>query len=232
MLSPSPKMAAPMAVRVALVEDNPTFRRRFLERFRFFEDVEVVLAAGSGEEFLDRLDALPEERQPQAVLMDIEMPGISGIETTARLRERRPELDVLMLTVFEDEDKIFSAIQAGASGYLLKDASAGAIVGAVLELQRGGAPMSPSVARKMLAYVRAHEQPAGAAPAGTFTLSERELEILNHLVRDETEAAIAEALYLSPHTVRSHVKNIYKKLHVHSRASAVRVALQSGLVRR
>ena len=225
-----------MRVRVALVEDNATLRRRFVERFRFFEEIELVLASGSGEEFLQALDALPLARRPQVVLMDIELPGISGIETTARLTKEHAEIDVIMLTVFEHEDKIFASIQAGASGYLLKDASTDKIVGAVLELVRGGAPMSPAVARKMLAFVRTTEQAASDKaipnPQDTFDLSNRELELLEYLVQDEPEPVIADRLHISPHTVRTHIKNIYKKLHVHSRASAVRVTLQHQLLRR
>ena len=224
-----------MHVRVALVEDNATLRRRFVERFRFFEDIELVLASGSGEEFLQALATLPQERQPQVVLMDIELPGISGIETTARLKKLHPEIDVMMQTVFENEDKIFASIQAGASGYLLKDASTDKIVGAVLELARGGAPMSPAVARKMLAFVRTEKAPQDQRPLpqeDAFDLSDRELELLDYLVQDEPEAIIADRLHISPHTVRTHIKNIYKKLHVHSRASAVRVTLQQQLLRK
>ena len=224
-----------MHVRVALVEDNATLRRRFVERFRFFEDIELVLASGSGEEFLQALATLPAAQRPQVVLMDIELPGISGIETTARLKKDYPEIDVMMQTVFEHEDKIFASIQAGASGYLLKDASADKIVGAVLELVRGGAPMSPAVARKMLAFVRATEQTASShaapSPQEAFDLSARELELLEYLVQDEPEPIIADRLHISPHTVRTHIKNIYKKLHVHSRASAVRVTLEQQLLR-
>ena len=226
-----------MSVRVALVEDNATLRRRFVERFRFFEDIELVLTSGSGEAFLQALAALPAARRPQVVLMDIELPGISGIETTARLKHDHTEIDVMMLTVFEHEDKIFASIQAGASGYLLKDASTDTIVGAVLELLQGGAPMAPAVARKMLAFVRAAEKAAqdgtaSGAAQDAFNLSERELELLEHLVQDEPESIIADRLHISPHTVRTHIKNIYKKLHVHSRASAVRVTLEQRLLRR
>lgn len=222
-----------MPTRVALVEDNPTLRRRFIERFRFFDDLELVFAAGSGEECLEQLAALQGDRAPEVVLMDIELPGISGIDTTALLKEHNPDLDVIMLTVFEHEDRIFQSIQAGAAGYLLKDVSTDKIVGAVLEVRRGGAPMSPPVARKMLRYVRDTEpqrtrrRPDEPPP---FSLSDREMEILYHLVEDTTEPTIADALCISPHTVRTHIKNIYKKLHVHSRASAVRVALERRLL--
>lgn len=216
-----------MPARVALVEDNPALRRRFVERFRFFSDVELILSAGSGEEFLDRLRACQSDGRPQVVLMDIELPGMSGIEATARVRELYPEMEIVMLTVFEDEDKIFASIQSGASGYLLKESSTDVIVGAVLEMLQGGAPMSPAVARKMLGYVRSNEQ--AAAPSGAFNLSEREHEILERLMTDETEQVIADRLFISPHTVRAHIKSIYKKLHVHSRASAVRIAVERRL---
>src|SRR5690606_19332826 len=125
------------------------------------------------------------------------------------------------------------SIQSGASGYLLKDTPTDAIVGAVLDLLEGGAPMSPLVARKMLGYVREREQPRGAPPepeTDLLLLSDREREILECLVDDDTEPQIADRLHISPHTVRTHIKNIYKKLHVHSRASAVRLALERRLL--
>jgi DNA-binding NarL/FixJ family response regulator len=224
-----------MPITIALVEDNETLRRRFIERFRFFDDVELVLAAGSGEAFLGRLRELSTDRHPQVVLMDIELPGISGIVTTARLKEAWPDIEVMMLTVFEDEDRIFDSIRAGASGYLLKDATTDAIVGAVLSLMKGGAPISPAVARKMLGYVRSGDgeapRPQDGEPSATFELSDRELEILQLVVQDDLETVIADRLHISPHTVRTHIKNIYKKLHVHSRASAVRVAFEHNLLR-
>lgn len=226
-----------MAVRVALVEDNDSFRRRFVERFRFFEEVSLVLSASNGQMFLRRVAALPEEDRPEVVLMDIEMPGMSGIETTLRLKEARPEIDVIMLTVFKHDEKVFDSIRAGAAGYLLKDASADEVVGAILELARGGAPMSPEVARRMLQFVRSgenvHRPEASDEDAiARFELTDRELDILHHLVEDKTEAVLADELHISPHTVRTHIKNIYKKLHVHSRASAVRVALEERLLGR
>ena len=221
-----------MSIPIALVEDNPDLRRRFTERFRYFDEVRLVLTAGSGEAFLEQIQEAQE--LPKVVLMDIELPGISSIDTTALLKDRFPEIEVMMLTVFEDETRIFAAVRSGASGYLLKDASTDQILASISEVLNGGGPMSPVVARKMVQFVRGGGKEAGQTeePQGRFQLSEREMNILECLVRDDTEAAIADSLFISPHTVRTHVKNIYKKLHVHSRAAAVRLALEHRLLRK
>ena len=219
-------------IRVALAEDHPVLRDRLVQQLAYFDEVDLVLVADSGDALL--ADLTVRERSggpfPQVVLMDIEMPGTDGIGTTAAVRAAWPGLEVLMLTVFEAEDKIFAAIQAGASGYLLKDAGAEAIVRAVQDVAAGGAPTSPLVARKLLGYVREHERPADPRAEPAVRLTPREAEVLERLVEDTPEVAIAEALGISPHTVRSHVKNLYAKLEVHSRAQAVRVALRQGLV--
>jgi DNA-binding NarL/FixJ family response regulator len=217
--------------RVAFVEDNYNVRSRLIERFRFFDEIDLVFGSGTGEEFLETMSEIEPEQLPDVVLMDIELPGASGIETTAVLKEQWPETDVLMFTVFEDEEKIFEAIQAGAAGYLLKDASVGDVVGAILELRRGGAPMSSSVAKRVLRFVQTGATNASRPAEETFDLSAREIEILHQLVAGDTEHAIADKLCISPNTVRTHVKNVYKKLHVHSRASAVRVALSNNLLK-
>ena len=212
-----------MPVRLALVEDRPDVRTLLTERLAFFDDVELVSVSPSAEAFFEHLAELNEP--PEVVLMDIELPGMDGIEATGRLRQSHADVEVLMLTVFEDEDRIFAAVQAGASGYLLKDASAGRIVGAVLEVARGGAPVSPLVAKKLLGYVR------GDVEAGDLALTTREREVLGLIVEGLTEEAVGERLFISPHTVRSHVKSLYEKLEVHSRAEVVRVAYQRRLVR-
>ena len=216
-----------MPIRVAIAEDHPGIRDRLLQHLGFFEAVDVMLVAESGDALLADLEVRARSRAPlpQVVLMDIEMPGRDGIEATRVLKERHPDVEVLMQTVFEDEARIFAAIQAGASGYLLKDAGADAYVKAIEEVEAGGAPHSPLVARKLLAYVRQHE-----APRESFSLTPRETDVLALLVDDLTEAAIADRLGVSPHTVRTHVKNLYAKLQVHSRAQVVRLALENRLV--
>jgi DNA-binding NarL/FixJ family response regulator len=223
-----------MCIRVALVEDNANLRRRFTERLGFFDAVDLVCTAPHGAAFLDRLAQMDDAARPQVVLMDIEMPEMDGLETTLRLGETHPDLDVMMLTVFHDDATIFDAIRAGASGYLLKDVATDDLVRAIEELAAGGAPMSPEVARRTLHFVQ-HGAPTtdpSAAAVARFELTDRELELLQHLTSDQTEAQIADALFISPHTVRTHIKNIYKKLHVHSRAAAVRIALEKRLLGR
>ena len=223
-----------MPIRVALVEDHPGLRDRLAKQLAFFDVIDLVLVSDSGDAFL--ADMAVRDRSggalPEVVLMDIEMPGRNGIETTAELAKTWVGVEVLILTVYEDEDKIFAAVQAGASGYLLKDAGPEAVVGAVEEIAAGGAPTSPLVARKLLGYVRRQQAAAArsATAAEDLRLTPRETEVLGRLVEDATEAQIADALGVSPHTVRTHVKNLYAKLQVHSRAQAVRAAFERGLV--
>ncbi|MCH7638505.1 MAG: response regulator transcription factor [Bacteroidetes bacterium] len=212
-----------MPVRLALVEDRPEVRQLLAERLGFFDDVELVFTASSAEVFFERLDVVGD--LPEVVLMDIELPGMDGIAATARFKEEHPQLEVLMLTVFEDEERIFSAIKAGASGYLLKDASAGRIVGAVLEVARGGAPVSPLVAKKLLGYVRGDTD-----EENDLDITAREREVLDLIVEGLIEDAIADRLLISPHTVRGHIKNLYEKLQVHSRAEVVRAAYERRLI--
>lgn len=222
-------------IKVACVEDNSSLRKRFEEQFEFFNDIKLVGTYASGETAVSGLQKLPPSHLPDIVLMDIELPGMSGIETTIALKELFPDAEIMMFTVFEDEGKIFQAIQAGAAGYLLKDDPIESVADAVRELYAGGAPMSQSIARTVLTFLRgkandnAKAQPPAAGPV-EFDLSERELELLQGLVQGETYQTLAKKLFISPHTVKTHIKNIYKKLHVHSRALAVRVALDRGLV--
>lgn len=216
-------------LRIALVEDHALTRQILAEHLRTYPEVTLVCIASTGTAFLEQFKALPAEQHPQVVLMDIEMPGLSGIETTMILKAQHPSVDVLMLTVFADDGHIFQAIQAGASGYLLKDEPADVIRDACLSLYQGGAPMSPDVARRTLALLRQAPPPTRAQPEAArlkATLSEREQGILEQLVQGNSYAQIAEHLFISPHTVRTHIKNIYKKLHVHSRTAAIRLALE------
>jgi DNA-binding NarL/FixJ family response regulator len=224
-------------IKVAFVEDNSALRKRFEEQFEFFDDIKLVATYATGETAVNGLRNLPPSRVPDIVLMDIELPGISGIETTIALRELMPEIEIMMFTVFEDDVKIFQAIQAGAAGYLLKDDPIEEVGDAIRELFNGGAPMSQTIARTVLSFLRGKSNGSSKQASEIkihepvdFDLSERELELLQGLVHGETYQTLAKKFFISPHTVKTHIKHIYKKLHVHSRATAVRVALDRGLV--
>jgi DNA-binding NarL/FixJ family response regulator len=227
-----------MEIRVALVEDNSSLRKNFRQQFAFYPDIQLVAEYATGEAAIDGLRRMPPSKLPNIVLMDIELPKMSGIETTIMLKELLPEIEILMLTVFENSEKVFQSVQAGASGYFLKDESFDDIMNGVRELFNGGAPMSPTIAQKVLTLLRKNtttELPKRilhdeSDDPTEFSLTSREHELLEGLVRGETYTTLAEQYFLSPHTVKTHIKNIYKKLHVHSRAMAVRVALEKRLV--
>ncbi|MGA2624721.1 MAG: response regulator transcription factor [Bacteroidota bacterium] len=227
-----------MKIRCAIVEDNASFRKRFSELLSLSEDIKLVGSYATGEAAIHGVKKLPPSKTPHIVLMDIELPKMSGIETTEAIKEIFPEIEIMMLTVFEDETKIFDSIRAGASGYFLKDDSTDEIINAVKELFRGGAPMSQAIARKVLSFIQ-HKPTSGEQQKGgqsqlnepaQFSLTDREIELLHGLVAGETYTALAKRLFISPHTVRTHIKNIYKKLHVHSRATAVRTAIERNLI--
>jgi DNA-binding NarL/FixJ family response regulator len=218
-----------MPVRVVLLDDDERYRGRLVERLAFAPDVSVVADVGSGADFFDVMEGA--KPAPDVALIDIELRGESGIDVADRLSAECPSVGILMLTVFEDDRHVLQAIQAGASGYLLKDTSVGVLAGAIHEVHEGGVPLSRGIARRILGLAgTAIVQPSSAAD-DTEALSGRERELLEHVVLGETEAEIAGRLGISPHTVRTHVKNIYRKLRVRSRAAAVRLAFERGLVR-
>ncbi len=185
--------------------------------------------AENGEDFLDQMKQTTQH--PEVVLMDIEMPTLNGIETVAISSSIYPQTKFLMLTVFDDEDKIFESIKAGASGYLLKDEKPETIIASMREvLEEGGAPMSPSIARKTLTLLSRFELPDEKNERVHKDLTEREMEILKLLVDGFEYRSIAERLFISPNTVRRHIGNIYEKLHINSKAQAIRLAVKKRWV--
>lgn len=167
-----------------------------------------------------------EQTVPDVVLMDIDMPVISGIEGVRMIKSRFPQLNILMLTVFEDEDKIFEALRSGASGYLLKKHHPAKLLEAIQEVQRGGAPMSESIAKKVVEFFASGNKPV----PNEYLLSIREIEVLHYLVEGHSYKMIAADLHIAIETVRSHIKHIYDKLHVHSKSEAVIKAIKDRLV--
>ncbi len=218
-----------MKIRLAIVDDKTKNRLPLSNRLNTSPDIEVVFTAAHGQDFLDQAKV---KGPLDVVLMDIEMPEMDGIQTVAIASGLYPQTKFIMLTVFDDEDKIFEAIKAGASGYLLKDDSAGAILEAVMEAKElGGAPMSPGIARKALALLsKATLAKKEIETIEQHEISEREMEILKLQVSGLDYKAIATKMFLSGHTVRKHIANIYVKLHVHSKAQAIRVAVKKGWV--
>lgn len=221
-----------MRIIIAIVEDNTTLRKRLQQELELFEDFEIAGTFATGEAALKALKSWPPSRIPHIILMDIALPGMSGVEATRKIRDDYPDIDIMMITVFEDDDWIFRSIQAGASGYLLKDDAPEAVASAIRELRHGGAPMSRTIARKVLAALRGSGPSATppSPPSESVGLSEREVELLQGLVAGDSYTQLAEKFFISPHTVRTHIKNIYKKLHVHTRATAVRAAIDRKLV--
>lgn len=224
-----------MPIKIGLVEDNPALRKRFLDNFQYFDNMELVMVAASGEEALRKLDGMEKGSLPEIILMDIELPGISGIETTKRIKASYGEqIDIMMLTIFEHTDKIIKSVNAGAVGYLLKDETPQALVTAIAELREGGAPMSRKIARKVITQLGqgSGEDKASkrAQKIAEYGLSEKEIQVIEQLVEGKNYTEIAELMFISPHTVKTHIKNIYRKMHVHTRASVVKSAMDDHIV--
>jgi DNA-binding NarL/FixJ family response regulator len=205
-------------IEVAIVEDNNTLRNSLEQLFNRTEGMKCVSSLNNLMNVVSEFS----KAQPSVVLMDIGLPNISGIEGVRTVRNNFPDMQVLMFTVFEEDDKIFDAIRAGASGYLLKKTPPEEIVEAIRELSQGGAPMSPSIARKVIQAF----QTQAPEPLAEYELTAREKEILFSLVDGLSYKKIAEKYFVSISTIRTHICNIYHKLHVHSKAQAVAKALQ------
>lgn len=220
-----------MSFKIAIVDDKPQNRILLSEQLRFSKVIEVIFMSKNGIDFMEKMKALESNNFPQVVLMDIEMPEMDGIETVANAHAIYPEVKFLMLTVFDDDEKIFEAIKAGANGYLLKDEKINVIEDYVQQIvEVGGVPMSPSIARKAMNMLmrtkQSNTEPSSAENSPEHELSEREIEVLKLLVNGYDYKVIAQKLFLSTHTVRKHIANIYDKLHVSSKAQAINLAHQ------
>lgn len=221
-------------MKIGIVDDNAVNRNSFMQKVQPFAELEVALVAKSGDEFLEKIKGLPLSQLPAVVFMDIEMPGLNGIDTIKLAKSLHSSIHFIILTVFEDDDNIFEAIQAGASGYLLKHESHLTIREAIDEiLEYGGAPMSPAIARKTLRLLgqKKTSQPADVSIVIESLLSDRECEILLHMVNGYDAKRIGEITDISTLTVRKHIANIYTKLHVNSKAQVISLAHKNNWVK-
>jgi DNA-binding NarL/FixJ family response regulator len=209
-----------MTTRLILFEDNDLLRESLTGLISLNESLQLAGAYGD----VLSVKELVQKHRPDLVIMDIEMPGMTGIEAVGQIRQTDPQLPVLMLTVFEDSTHVFDALRAGASGYLLKKHIAARLFSAIDEIRSGGAPMSPGVARMVIS---AMYRPA---PGPNYGLTLREKEILNLLSQGNSYKIIAARLEISLDTVRTHIKKIYEKLHVHCQTEAVLKAINERLV--
>jgi len=222
-------------IKIGLVDDKAINRNSITEKIKQFEDLEFCFIAVNGHDCLEQLKGMPVEKTPQVIFMDLEMPGMDGVQTISIARALYPEIYFIVLTIFDDDDKIFEAIKAGAHGYLLKDESAIALHNAITNVvQSGGAPMSAAIARKALEMLsKAQLQNATKATEPHLLdelVTEREKEILLHTINGLDAKRIAVLLDISVLTIRKHIANVYQKLHVNSKAQIISLAHKNNWV--
>ena len=210
-----------MAV-IGIVEDNKKIRDLIQRYLDMQKNLECPVAVDSVEEMLEYLD---EHQKPEVILMDIQLPGMSGIKGMEIIKSKFPEIEIIMLTVYHDSHKIFDSLKAGASGYLLKHTSLPEIKESIENLLKGGAPMSPQIARKVISHFN-EEAPKKNEDS---MLTNREQDIVNGLVDGLSYKMIADRFDISIDTVRAHIRNIYKKLHVNSKAEVIAKSLRGEI---
>lgn len=218
-------------IRIAVVDDKINNRKVITDKLSRNNFFLLIFQAVNGEDFLQQMQKLPEDDYPHIVLMDLEMPYVDGVSAIGTASSLYPAIKFVVLTIFDDDDKIFRAIKAGACGYLLKEESGEVINDMLMNLWESGAgPISPSIAYKILQMV---QQPIAKVEKETdniFQLSEREKEILQLLSQGLEYKEIGLKIFISPNTVKKHCINIYQKLHVNSRSQALRIAYTKGLI--
>lgn len=214
-------------IKIAVAEDNPFLFKAITEKLSFFNDLKLKFHGTDGEELLKKLAA---DHNIDVILMDIQMAGMNGIEATENVKSRYPQIKVIMLTVFDDDENVFNSIKAGADGYLLKDTDPDTLYKGILDIMAGGASMSPSIAMRALKLLRNPVLPAASEKASEIELTARETEILEQLSKGLNYQQIADNLHIAPPTVRKHIENIYKKLQVHNKMEAVQKASKYGLI--
>ena len=214
-------------IKVILVEDNFFLQKALEEKLSNFSDIVIKDTAQNGEEAINILE---ENHVLDLILMDIEMPVMNGIKATEIIKSKYPQIKIVMITVFDNDDNVFNAIKAGADGYLLKETKAEKIYEAIIETLAGGAAMSPSIAMKTLKLLKNPIPFETANETELVELSTREIEVLEHLSKGLKNKDIADNLFLSTSTVKKHIENIYRKLQAHNRIEMLQKAKQNKLI--
>lgn len=229
-------------IRLYVIEDQPKILKNQLKLLEAFDEVEIIGTALSGEEALEELGAM--EDKPDVILCDLGLPQMSGIDVTRSVKKDHPSIEILIFTIFDEEDKVLEAVKAGASGYLLKGAEAKKIVDSIKEVRQGGSVIQPSLARALLRHFRMPESgppPPGSlrteddkaeanAANGRRALTERELECLQIIAKGLSNNEAAQVLGLSKATIRTHLEHIYQKLDVTNRVEAVTEGIRQGII--
>ncbi len=213
-------------VKLAIADDNVFLLKAILEKLSFFDDLNCRFTACDGQDLLTKLEA---KNNIDLILMDIEMPRMNGIDATAAVKQKYPQIKIIMLTVFDNDENIFRSIKAGADGYLLKEVNPNDLHQGILETVNGGATMTPSIALKTLRLFR---NPIAFPDVNQeeINLTSREVEVLEQLSKGLTYNAIADNLFLSAGTIRKHIENIYTKLQVHNKIEAIEKAKSNKLI--
>ncbi|HIP31636.1 MAG TPA: response regulator transcription factor [Crocinitomicaceae bacterium] len=217
-----------MPIKIAIAEDNNLLAQALQEKLSFFDNLNYKFRGVNGKELIDLLE---KDHNIDIVLMDIQMPEMDGITATEIIKKKHPQIKIIMITVFDDDENIFNAIKAGADGYLLKDSNTEEIHSGILNVMKGGAAMTPTIALRTLEFLRYPEKfTADKILLDEVKLTKRETEILTQLSKGLNYNQIAENLFISPSTVRKHIENTYKKLQVHNKMEAVQEGMKRNLI--
>lgn len=214
-------------IKIAIVDDNTFLTKAIQEKLSFFDDLEVRFTAIHGADLLEKLDA---NHNIDLILMDIEMPKMNGIEATNIVKQKYPQIKIIMLTVFDNDENIFKSIKAGADGYLLKEVNPKDLYTGIIDTLNGGATMTPSIALKTLKLFRNPIEFETSVNEEEINLTAREVEVLEQLSKGLKYNLIADNLFLSVGTVRKHIENIYTKLQVHNKLEAIQKAKNNKLI--
>ncbi|XXF81352.1 response regulator transcription factor [Myxococcaceae bacterium GXIMD 01537] len=212
--------------RIFVVEDQPVLLRNLVKVLGTFTELELVGTAQDGEAAVDEIVRV----RPQLVLLDLELPGFNGIEVTRRVKRRAAEVEILILTSFEDEQKVYEAIQAGASGYLVKRVGPEKIRSAIREVLDGGTVLEPIIAKRFWNYFQSVQARPQEKPDNPWGLSPVEFDVLRYVAKGLSNAEVGQVMTLERRTVRTHLSHIYRKMGVHSHVEAVVMALRAGIV--